>query len=48
MIKSRTSGSDADETARYEISHGGYVTVDDEVALPNYLVNLPIQNDIIT
>ena len=39
--------SGGDETVRSEISYCDYVTADDEVALPNYLVHLPIQNDVI-
>ena len=30
-----------------EIFHGGYVTADDDMILPNYLVHLPSQNDLI-
>ena len=41
--------SDIDETKAVfsEPSHGSYVTSDDEVALPNYLVHLLSQNYII-
>ena len=47
MIKSSVRDSEVDETVRSKVSHGGYVASDDEVALPNYLVHLPSQNDVI-
>ena len=36
--------SDRDKRVQYEISHWGYVTADDELALTNYLVHLPSKN----
>ena len=35
MIKTSASGGDREKMVHYEISHGGYVTEDDKVALPN-------------
>ena len=40
-------GGDVDETFCSEISRGGYGTEYDKVVLPNYLVYLPSQNDVI-
>ena len=40
MKKLIASDNDGDETVRYELSHGGYVNADYEVALLNYLVHL--------
>ena len=48
MIKSSASDGDGDETVRYEISHSGYVTTDEDMELPNYLVHSPSNNDVIT
>ena len=47
MRKSSASDGEGDETVRSGISHGGYVTADDKVAPPNYLVHLPINNELI-
>ena len=47
MIKTSASSSDGDEMVHSEIFHGGYVTADDDMILPNYLVHLPSQNDLI-
>ena len=47
MRKSSASDGDGDKTVRFEISRGGYVTEDEEVALPIYLVHPPSQNDVI-
>ena len=47
MRKSIASDGGGDKTVRSEISRGGQVTADDEVALPNYLVHLQSQNDFI-
>ena len=47
MRKASASKGDGDEMVCYGISHGGYVTSDEEMALPNYLVHLPSQNDVI-
>ena len=38
---------DGDKRVHYETSCGGYVTADDELALPNFLVHLPSQNYVI-
>ena len=38
MRKTSASDSDGDRTVHSDLSHGGYVTADDEVALKNYLV----------
>ena len=38
---------DRDKAVQYELSRGGCVTSDDEVALSNYVVNLQSQNDVI-
>ena len=38
---------DGDKRVHSEISRGGYVTSDDELALPNFLVHLPSQNYVI-
>ena len=47
MSKSSVSDGDGDETTCYELSCGGYATSDDDVALNNYLVHLPSQNEVI-
>ena len=47
MNKSSASNNAGDKTVQHEISHGGYVTSDEKVALPNYLVHVPSQNDVI-
>ena len=44
MRKSSASDGEGDETVRSGISHGGYVTADDNVELPNYLVHFPSHN----
>ena len=41
------SNGDGDETIHSELSYGCYVTEDYKAALPNYLVHLNIQNDVI-
>ena len=46
MSKASASNGDRDEMIHSELSHDGYVTADDMVALPNYLVHLPSHNDI--
>ena len=47
MRKSSESNSDGDENVHSELSSGSYVTADDEVAQPNYLLHLPSHNDVI-
>ena len=47
MSKASVSDGNGDKTVRSELSRGGYVTVDDKVAPPNYLVHLLRQNDVI-
>ena len=47
MRKDSASDGDGDKTVNSELSGGGYITADDEVELPNYLVQPPIQNDVI-
>ena len=47
MRKSSESNSDGDENVHSELSSGSYVTADDEVAQPNYLLQLPSHNDVI-
>ena len=47
MSKTSTKDGDGYETVHYEISRGGYFTADKEVVMPNYLVRLPSQNDVI-
>ena len=44
MSKLSASNNYVDETVRSELSRGGYVTANDEVALPNYMVYLSSQN----
>ena len=46
MSISNTSDNDGDKTVYSDLSRGGYVTADDEVSLPNHLVQLPSQNDV--
>ena len=45
--KNSASDSDGDKTVQSELSCGSCVTEDDGMALPNYLVHLPINNDAI-
>ena len=47
MRKSSASDGDEYETVRSELSHGDYVTAYDKVDLPNYLVHLTSQYDVI-
>ena len=47
MRKTIIIDSDGDKMVHSEQSCGGYVTSDDKVELPNYLVDLPIQNGVI-
>ena len=47
MIKSSASDSDGDKTVHSELHCGGYVISYDKVVLPNYLVQLLSQNDVI-
>ena len=47
MRKTSTSNGDGAETLHSELYRSGYVTADEEVTLPNYLVHLPSQNDVI-
>ena len=47
MKKSRVIEGDVDETVHSELSHGGYATAEDKVEMPNYLVQLQRQNNII-
>ena len=47
MKKSRVIQADVDETAHSVLSHGGYATAEDKVEMPNYLVQLQRQNDVI-
>ena len=44
ISKARVSDGDGDKTVRSEISYGGYIAADGDVALPKYLVHLPSQN----
>ena len=44
MRKTSVSDSDGDETVHSKLSHGIFVTLYDQVALPNYLVHLPSHN----
>ena len=46
MIQSIAIDGVRDKTVHSELSCGGYITADDDVALPNYLLYLPIQNDV--
>ena len=41
------SNGDREKTVRSDIYHGGYVTTYGKVALPNYMMRLPSQNDFI-
>ena len=45
MRKTSVSDGDRDKTVLSGISGCGYVSADDNVSLPNYLVHLPSQND---
>ena len=47
MRKSSAIDGDRDKMIHSVISHVVYVTADDEVSLPNNLVHLPTQNDVI-
>ena len=47
MSKASASDCDGEKTVHSEISHGGYYTADEEVELPNYLVQLQCHNDVI-
>ena len=47
MSKSSKSNGDGYKTVHSELSHGGFFAADNKVALPNYLVQLPSQNDLI-
>ena len=47
MKKSRVIEGDVDETVHSELSHGGYATSDEKAEMPNYLVQLQSQNDVI-
>ena len=47
MSKSSASDGDEDGMVHSELSHGGYVTSDEEVALKKYLVHLPSWNNVI-
>ena len=47
MSKASASDCDGEKTVHSEISHGGYYTADEEVELPNYLVQLQSHNDVI-
>ena len=47
MIKLSRRDNDGYKTVWSELSRGGYVAAYDEVALPNYLVHFPSQNDVI-
>ena len=47
MSKSSASDGDEDGMVHSELSCGGYVTADDKVTLPNYLVHVPSHNDVI-
>ena len=47
MRKTSASNGDGDKIVLSDISCGGYVTADDELALPNYLVQLTSKNDFI-
>ena len=47
MIKTSVRGGDGYKMVQSELSCGGYVTADDELALPNYLVQLTSKNDFI-
>ena len=45
--KTSASDSDGDKVVHYELSCGSCVKEDDGMALPKYLVHLPIKNDAI-
>ena len=45
MSKASVIDGDGEKRVHYEVSYVGYVTSYDEVALPNYLVDLQSQND---
>ena len=47
MIKTKTIDGDDTKRVLFEISRGGYFTEDDGVALTNYLMHLPSNNDFI-
>ena len=47
MIKASTRDSEGDKTVCSGICCGGYVTADNQVAISNYLVHVPSQNDVI-
>ena len=47
MRKSSESNGDGNENVHSELSSGSYVTADDELAQPNYLLYLPSHNDVI-
>ena len=47
MIKTSVRGGDGYKMVQSELSCGGYVTADDKVTLPNYLVHVPSHNDVI-
>ena len=46
MIKTSVRGGDGYKMVQSELSCGGYVTADDKVALPNYLVHISSHNDV--
>ena len=47
MRKFSASGGDREKNVHSELSCGGYVTSDEKVSLPNYLVHLPSHNYVI-
>ena len=47
MRKFRANDGGGYKTVCYDLSCGDYVTADDKVELPTYLVNIPSQNDVI-
>ena len=47
MRKLSASNNNGEENVHSDISCGGYITSDEEVVMPQYLVHLPSQNDVI-
>ena len=47
MSKAGVRDGDGEKMVHSEIYHGGYITADEQFALPNELVHLPSQNYVI-
>ena len=47
MRKSSVNDNNGDKTVCYDLPCSGYVTLDDNMAIPNYLVYLLNENDFI-